>query len=552
MLNSFKQKILAGFLLITLLCTIVLTSVALIESKKIATNQMKKDGITIVNIVKKNLSNTKIENTQEMSTILKDIKKDSGDDIVYLSVCDTTFKLIAHNDDNLINNQVEDKSSFEEALKEGRAAGAIFTRPTGDTVYNVSTPFYENGKIVGLVNVGISLNSMNALIREGLTQTLFIGLIALLISIIIGVLISRNISRPIENIVTKMDNISDGDFTVEFHPKGHDEISKLMTSLNKTMEVTRNLISRIKDEVINIDGVAQNLSASTEENEASSSQINDSITELSQSALQQAQQISEATESLIHFGEILDKINSKVMDLANSSSNIETSAHDGSKKIDKLIDSVNDIKETFVSVSERISSLNGSVLKISEITDVINQIAEQTNLLALNASIEAARAGEAGRGFAVVAEEIQKLAEQVLYSSKNIHSLVETVTNNTKQVSYTTQNVSEKIQVQAKSIEDTMDSFKNILQEVEKITPHIEEVSEKLNITTTRKDSIFKNIETISSISEEFSASTEEISASMEQQLSSTQEVSASAQSLTELADRLENMVESLKVSSEA
>ncbi len=64
----------------------------------------------------------------------------------------------------------------------------------------------------------------------------------------------------------------------------------------------------------------------------------------------------------------------------------------------------------------------------------------------------------------MVAEEIRKLAEQVLYSSKNIHTLVETVTTNTNEVSYNTEKVSEKIQVQANSIEDTIDSFKKYIR----------------------------------------------------------------------------------------
>lgn len=54
-----------------------------------------------------------------------------------------------------------------------------------------------------------------------------------------------------------------------------------------------------------------------------------------------------------------------------------------------------------------IKLFTGNIIKINEITELINSIADQTNLLALDAAIEAARAGEAGKGFSVVADEIR-------------------------------------------------------------------------------------------------------------------------------------------------
>ncbi|SUY62641.1 methyl-accepting chemotaxis protein [Clostridium sporogenes] len=75
MLNSFKKKILGGFLLVTIMCVISLTTVSLLETRKIATNQMKRDGIAISNIVRKSLGKNRITDTKEVSTILKEIKK---------------------------------------------------------------------------------------------------------------------------------------------------------------------------------------------------------------------------------------------------------------------------------------------------------------------------------------------------------------------------------------------------------------------------------------------------------------------------------------------
>ena len=78
-----------------------------------------------------------------------------------------------------------------------------------------------------------------------------------------------------------------------------------------------------------------------------------------------------------------------------------------------------------------LTRLQGGIEKAAQQIDAANQstsviagYSKKQNILALNASIEAARAGEAGKGFAVVASEVQKLAEGMAVTSKEITTIL--------------------------------------------------------------------------------------------------------------------------------
>lgn len=124
-------------------------------------------------------------------------------------------------------------------------------------------------------------------------------------------------------------------------------------------------------------------------------------------------------ELIDKLSKAIEDISSKITETADYTQKVRKEAEEmnvnvetGSKKMNDMLDAVNEIHKSSVS--------------IENIIKTIESIASQTNTLALNATIEAARAGEAGKGFAVVADEVRNLAAQSSQATQNTTELLNT------------------------------------------------------------------------------------------------------------------------------
>ncbi|NJO95412.1 MAG: HAMP domain-containing protein [Pleurocapsa sp. CRU_1_2] len=160
----------------------------------------------------------------------------------------------------------------------------------------------------------------------------------------------------------------------------------------------------------------------------------DSVRQLSESALKQTEEINQALGSI-------DEINQSVATVANYAQEAAKIARDGSIQakegdlaMDATVSSIEKIRGTVANTSKKVKQLAESSQEIAQIVDIISGISEKTNLLAFNASVEAARAGEHGEGFRIVAEEVRRLADRITEATKDIQRLVSTIQQDTTSV----------------------------------------------------------------------------------------------------------------------
>ncbi len=197
--------------------------------------------------------------------------------------------------------------------------------------------------------------------------------------------------KPLTSAVSITDVMNEGDLSHEVDEKilhMHNEVGAILGNLeglrvkmSNVVGTILNTTNTVMSSLREINDVAQEVSADSNQQAASAEGISSSMEEMSAT-------IGHNTENAMKTQAISDAAASEIAE--------------GGKAVIQTVQAMKDI-----------------VGKIG----IIEDIAAQTNLLALNAAIEAARAGEAGRGFAVVASEVRKLAERSQVAASEISDL---------------------------------------------------------------------------------------------------------------------------------
>ena len=311
-----------------------------------------------------------------------------------------------------------------------------------------------------------------------------------------GWLLIRSIIGPIRQSVNIFRRIAEGDLRGDIDISRRDELGRLLCQL-ATMQV------RLK---VMLDQI-RNATAGVESRTHGLREDMGGVAAKSQQQLSDVQSVAAATEE---FSQSVAEVASHAGETAGAAEQSTALVLSSNSQLEQSMAATAQGVSTVNAASASLHELNDAIVRIGDVTRVIQEIASQTNLLALNAAIEAARAGEAGRGFAVVADEVRKLAERTTASTGDITATVDAIQSTTREAVSRMETAVTEVESGNRLMGDSVAGLAGITQSSRQVTDMARQISDAAQQQTVASQEVSRSMEHISSLIEQNTAAAQD------------------------------------------
>ncbi|KOY84007.1 methyl-accepting chemotaxis protein [Lysinibacillus macroides] len=349
-------------------------------------------------------------------------------------------------------------------------------------------------------------------------------LTVVLLVMMIGLIATKAVNIPTRQLKSVLKRAEQGDFTANASYVAHDELGEVVLSYNQMVTEVKRLLHTVTDSAYEVEKMTGRLQESSEQSSTATVKIAKDVQGISEATAASTTKLASNTASLEEVLNDVQIILEKVQVVESFVYKTAQDAESGTDIVQANLTQMQAIKRAVEKSNTAISNLVERASSIDQMVEVIEKITAQTNLLALNASIEAARAGEHGKGFAIVADEVRKLAEQTVYSTQTITTIVQNIHVDSN---YAVQMMKGVLAATEKGVAvtgQTASSFAQILEKVHTIKPDIMEVSNTVQEIANHTKTVSEDALMLTSLSNTNALSTKHVATLTADQLTAQQQ----------------------------
>ena len=169
-----------------------------------------------------------------LNTLIKEATDTEG--LRYAVVTDTQGDIQAHTDVNRIGTPFSAATPENEPVTRGSITYYSFVDRSGEQILNLNRNVLFQGKTVGTVHVGVSLDFIERLVDREKGAIIYVTVVMIIIGLAIAIYLGLRFSQPISQLVAATEAIGKGDYRYRVELNRQDELGNLATAFNQMGE----------------------------------------------------------------------------------------------------------------------------------------------------------------------------------------------------------------------------------------------------------------------------------------------------------------------------
>jgi methyl-accepting chemotaxis protein len=373
--------------------------------------------------------------------------------------------------------------------------------------------------------------------------TALLVLISVGVTLATGVITALSIIHPLRRMADASRKIGAGELHISIPAERRDEFGEVARCFNFMVAELSLIIGEIKDVVDKVNNHSQQLVAGSQEANAVTVELVDTLTKVADGAELQRQKVNsihDLVKVVRDFSRLVNDTTGKVNALSAQS---VTKALYGEEAAHEMIKTMEQLKAFMENSGNTLKEIQILFKEITGMVGTVRQIADQTQLLALNAAIEAARAGEYGSGFSVVASAIGELAEKTQRATRQVQETVKRVQDTFGEISKWIQEENRSIHESGTAVNEMEKVFGVIVVSNRDLNSALDHVTHNTAKLTKELENVVHTVEQIATIAERHQEGTTRASSSANEHFHYTQEIVTISQRLSSWGEHLSRSI---------